>query len=346
MAEDGAAITPTALPEEICKETIAEWNDAASDYVRAKMFDRKQFVTDADLETGGRIQKLVTTDLHINGAERQRRFWEDHGGRATVRKTVRQKRQTAQNAMKLAFRGEFVYCCVTAVLGRIIVFHYSSTNNILCIVPLLTAPVIEWITRTTKENAPDPPKPEVFLEGGGLRGNVPRYTEFADKMVCAVNGKSRYNPRSGRTLFHDLVPPSQEAFALLLYKNGYENWVWMHTHACMTSDGSNITVEDEGDDEECPAYKYTRRRGDLTSRNGGWSSDGMTLYNELYKKVKEDRQNDNGAFGKIYREHRAHLLGKKRKRRCTNGQDPLTVSDDLDELWAAAAVTTGNMASV
>ena len=113
---DGLLAEP--LPEGICKETIAEWNDATGDYVRDKMFAKIQFVTDADLVTGGRIHALVTSELHISGEERKRQFWEDHGGRSTVRNTVRKKRQTAQNAMKLAFRGEFVCCCVTGMLVR------------------------------------------------------------------------------------------------------------------------------------------------------------------------------------------------------------------------------------
>jgi hypothetical protein len=208
--------------------------------------------------------------------------------------------------------------------------------------------LIDWIAKTSKERGPDPPNPDDFLEDNGLRGNVTRYTEFADRMIRAVNGKSRYNPSSGTTLFDDLVPKSQEAFALLLYKNGYENWVWMHNHACMTSDGSDVTVggEERGEEEGCPPYLYTRRRGDLTSRNGGWTRAGMDLFNELYKKVGADRLNDNGAFAKVYREHKVRLLlGKKRKRCCTNREDPLTVSNDLDELWADAAVT-GETASV
>jgi hypothetical protein len=110
-----ASTSVQPLPQELCKETVAEWNDTAGDYVRAKMFDRKQFVTDADLEMGGHIQKLVAQELHISGTERQRQFWEDHGGRTTVRNTVRKKRQTAQNSMKLAFRGELVYCCVPTI---------------------------------------------------------------------------------------------------------------------------------------------------------------------------------------------------------------------------------------
>lgn len=110
----GTSVVET-LPQELCKQTVNDWNDAAGDYVRGKLFDRKQFVTDADLEMGGHIQKLVALELHISGPERQRQFWEEHGGRVTVRNTVRKKRQAAQNSMKLAFRGkwlvlDFVVC--------------------------------------------------------------------------------------------------------------------------------------------------------------------------------------------------------------------------------------------
>ncbi len=62
-------------------------------------------MSDEDLVMGGPIQKLVANELHISGIERQRLFWEEQGGMMTVRNTVRKKRQSAQNAMKLAFRG-------------------------------------------------------------------------------------------------------------------------------------------------------------------------------------------------------------------------------------------------
>ena len=90
-----------------CQETIAlrqhyhrkyakkQWlsgiTQLVSDYVCGKMFDRKQFITNADLEMGGHIQKLVALELHINGPKRQRQFWEEHEGRVTIRNTVRKK---------------------------------------------------------------------------------------------------------------------------------------------------------------------------------------------------------------------------------------------------------------
>jgi hypothetical protein len=94
-----------ALPQGLDKQTVGDWKDATADYVRRKMFDKKQFVSDDDLVMGGHIQKLVTFELNINNIERQKMFWEEGGGRETVRETVRKKRQAAQNAMKLAFRG-------------------------------------------------------------------------------------------------------------------------------------------------------------------------------------------------------------------------------------------------
>ena len=95
----------------------------------------------------------------------------------------------------------------------------------------------------------------------------------------------------------------------------------VHDHACMTPDGSEVTAEDDDDEGCCPHYKYTKRSGDFTSRNGGWTREGMTLYNELYLKVRADREKDNGAFGRLYMEHRVSLSGKKRKRRNANGAD-------------------------
>jgi hypothetical protein len=59
------------LPEEICKQTTKEWNDAAGDYLRDKMFDRNHFVSDGDLVMGGHIQELVTLEPNIQGDERK-----------------------------------------------------------------------------------------------------------------------------------------------------------------------------------------------------------------------------------------------------------------------------------
>ncbi len=191
------------------------------------------------------------------------------------------------------------------------------------------------MTVSNKPNGTVPPTPDELGEDG-FRSKVGVCTKFADKMMRAVYGKNKHSHSSSITLFDDLVGPSLEAFALLLCKNGYDNWIWMHNNACMTSDVSDDT------EEECPNYKYTTRAGgDFTSRNGGWSREGMRLYNELYKMAKTDRENDKGTFGKVYKVHRVEMSGRKRKRRTNNGGpgEQLTICDDLEDLWAAATNT-------
>ena len=94
------------LTEKVCQQTLEDWRFSAAEYVRKLLFDKKQFVSDADLAMGGDIQKLVCAYIHISGGERAREFWEEKGGRETVRNTFRRKRQAAQNAMKIAFRGK------------------------------------------------------------------------------------------------------------------------------------------------------------------------------------------------------------------------------------------------
>ncbi len=57
------------LPQEVCKQTLDDWKDSAAEYVRADLFDKKQFVTDEELVMGGSIQKLVCTYINICGGE-------------------------------------------------------------------------------------------------------------------------------------------------------------------------------------------------------------------------------------------------------------------------------------
>ena len=72
---------------------------------------------------------------------------------------------------------------------------------------LLVAAWTEWITKTNKACLDNPPKPEELLKYDGLRGDTALYTEFADRMIQAVYGETRYNPSSSTKLFEELIPP-------------------------------------------------------------------------------------------------------------------------------------------
>ena len=95
------------LPLQMDQNAIEDWNQGAADCVRSSIFAKQQFlVNDACLDMGGMIQKHVAKYIHVSSGERLRMFWEVNGGRETVRNTFRRKRQAAQNAMKIAFKGK------------------------------------------------------------------------------------------------------------------------------------------------------------------------------------------------------------------------------------------------
>jgi hypothetical protein len=176
----------------------------------------------------------------------------------------------------------------------------------------------------------NPPSPESVKEQ--MRNDSATYAEFADYMVRAVHGKSGYAQKAGSksTTFSEFIPISQEAFALLLYENGYKNWIWMHDNNASSSEESEVSNEGPK-----PGYLYTGvAAGDgemFTKRNNGWSKTGMQAFNSLYAEVKESRANDNGEFDKLYKNHwrTKHSVSKYKRRRVTETPAIESICDDL-----------------
>ena len=72
----------------------------------------------------------------------------------------------------------------------------------MSITNLLVAAWTEWITKANKAHLDNPPKLEELMNADdGLRGNAAHYTEFADRIIWAVYGKTRYNLNSSTKLF-------------------------------------------------------------------------------------------------------------------------------------------------
>jgi hypothetical protein len=161
---------------------------------------------------------------------------------------------------------------------------------------------MQMVTRLPGDRTKNPPSPESLIND--MRNDKNTYALFADYMVRTVHGKCRYAQKAGskEILFSDFIPVSQEAFALLLYKNGYKNWIWMHDMNASSSDDT-----DNSHDEEKPGYQYTSTKAEkgtlFTRRNGGWSEEGMREFNALYAKVKANRAANNGDFDSHYKMH-------------------------------------------
>jgi hypothetical protein len=189
-----------------------------------------------------------------------------------------------------------------------------------------------WINANTRASKADPPTPEQSQDT--LRKDQAAYMEFADIMIRAVHGKSRYGDTAGTTTFNSFISKSQEAFTLLLYENGYKNWVWSaRNDPGSSSDGSIDGCGGSTTDSNCSAYGYTTRsKEDMPGRNGGWSTEGMLKYNELYRKVATDREIDDGIFEKAYMAHRVGKFRTDRKRKRGQSSNPVPILDDLGDL--------------
>jgi hypothetical protein len=127
----------------------------------------------------------------------------------------------------------------------------------------------------------NPPSPDALINE--MRHNKASCAAFADCMVRAVHRKCGCAQKAGSksTVFSEFIPVSQEAFALLLHKNGCNNWIWMNDMNATSSDGT-----DYSNDVEKPGYRCTGLRSEkgamFTRRNGGWSEVGMEAFNSLH----------------------------------------------------------------
>ena len=191
---------------------------------------------------------------------------------------------------------------------------------------------MQIITKLPRDRSKKPPSPESLINH--MRNDKAAYAVFADYMVRAVHGRCGYHQKAGSksAMFSEFVPVSQEAFSLLLYKNGYKNWIWMHDMNATSSDDTDASNE-----EEKPGYLYTGTRTEkgalFTRRNNGWSKAGMEAFNSLYAKVKASRAADNGEFDTHYKTHwrSKNCVSKYKRRRVTETPAIDSICDDLVE---------------
>ena len=91
--------------------------------------------------------------------------------------------------------------------------------------------ITEWMEganrngRNGTEQIPEPPTPDILERE--MRKDRKQYIQFVIRMLPPVYGKEIWNDMAEKTKLSEFVTASQEAFALLLYKNGFESWLWM-----------------------------------------------------------------------------------------------------------------------
>jgi len=91
--------------------------------------------------------------------------------------------------------------------------------------------------------------------------------------VCSIQRRSK---------LRSLITPSDKAFCLLVLKNNWDLWIW----EC-ENPGATLTYKNS----HAPTVLYTSTGiGRRTEVYGGWSSDGILLYNTLVKELTTTRK--------------------------------------------------------
>ena len=124
-----------------------------------------------------------------------------------------------------------------------------------------------------------------------------------------------------------------EAFAVLVYCNSYEVW----NERCKQGEGSSTSSSARGVDELSTlsggsiktAFKYTGdSRGCQKYR--GWSSEGLTFYNDLLDLVEEQRNRPGCTFEEVLL---TTMATKPRDRGAAQGTDnPATARNHMNLL--------------
>jgi len=305
------------LEGKLTTKGVMAWKEAIASFVRSSIFPRKQFVTDEEICWGSVIQKVICTKTLGRFPGKWQEFWEEQGGMEVVRRTVARRRQSSADGQKKNFQSKYQV-------------RMSMNKNIGNLINCLAANV-EWVEAATRnrsnvtEQIIEPPKPDELEKE--MRKDTNKYIQFVVRMLPPVYGKEMWNGIVVKTNLSEFVTPSQEAFALLLYKNGYEAWSWM------TSDSSSSDGSGNGSTER-PIFKYTARSKEhVMARNSGWTTEGLDMFNVLYELVKKDREANGRVFDEALLEYYKEKSSKKRKpvtQDEAGSRGRVKISDDLD----------------
>ena len=152
-----------------------------------------------------------------------------------------------------------------------------------------------------------------------MRGDdTSNFSNFVRYLVPCVAGKKVYDKDTmGSKTLSEAVTVNTEAFAHLIFENGYDRWVAQakqilkeretsETSADTSpADGTEASEEvalQDGDNGSKPSLKrkvdvptlYTMtKKGRKQTSLSGWSNEGKTRFNELIEKVTNDRKENN-----------------------------------------------------
>ena len=156
-----------------------------------------------------------------------------------------------------------------------------------------------------------------------LRGGE-NYKKFIRQVLKPAYGVGKWKSRVALEKFSDYVLPSFEAFVLLSYENYYEYY------------NNKCDLDQEG--LMMKQFKYTKDAR-LGGKNKGWSKEGIERYNELHKRIVDDRK-PNESFDEDFLEEERQFLGKRKRAKSSHDEDVglIMATNDLDNVTDVLAL--------
>ena len=203
-------------------------------------------------------------------------------------------------------------------------------------------------SRTTElvKKGIEPPKPEDIMAGIGISGteelvalrkNCSVYYKFLRHFLSCAVGAREWKMHGESTRVSCYVDSTMEAFALILYENGYDMWRQKFK-------GGGAEVDEAGSDEDGVStitqesgvtFRYTGK-GRGARRYGGWSDEGIKRYNTLVEVIDYQRaQEETGVqFEDGFLEYmlRGNESDRRRRKRVLDGQG-LKACNRLNKLY-------------
>ena len=146
--------------------------------------------------------------------------------------------------------------------------------------------IIGWFTRQNVIGVP-PPQPEEIIEMIWTSDGNYIYNKFINEIVSYTVSKDMFEAYMNTKTYGGIVTPSQEAFIILCYKNGYKTWKYDVDKEKRNRMYPNESANNERIDQK-PKFEFTHRTP--LRRNGGWTREGMTLFTEIDAKIRHRRQ--------------------------------------------------------
>lgn len=170
-------------------------------------------------------------------------------------------------------------------------------------------------------------EPEVDLKDckclrlGATAAATKAYVEYLSQFMQCFLQREEWQNKSKRSKLSQFVPKNLEAFAVLTYINGHGRW--KEELGGAPAEASDISSGSSNNE-----FHYTSARG------GGWSCDGLDMYNALVRVLSVQRatQEGGGQFDEaLMQVCRDSSLTRRAEVPVDNGLAELAASVGVDE---------------